>query len=296
MGTFSKLNFSNLEQPTTVATVRSTCEEALTHSSGAVYGRDTTANLAIAHAYTAVYGTVASELRRSLRSRNTGLCNLDYVRDTFARDDIASMQPNRWMQQTGMEAELQRLVEADGNNDNVRVVKAYDPTPNSPLHQLELMNTHPNRGVHWILLLHSRQQEGPAKHFCLDPLDKGLWTAAAKKYDRATHVWSNHPMQELFNVQRRFAPLQDNNYDCGPGVCLLASAVIQQLGTGISADMPTYLRTPLSQVRMEMAVHAFVRTTNPCIITKRTKPKPTKPDPTEQNPDTIVISSDCDTD
>ena len=181
---------------------------------------------------------------------------------------LESMGPYAWVQVSAMEAELRRLAEMEGNA-HVHVVEGtlgYNTKPDRPLHQLELMNS----GGHWFLLLHSRQQEGPDQHFCLDPLGMDLRPSAAVKYPTKTHVWSATPLQELFNVKPAFKPLQNNTYDCGPGVLLLASAVIQQLGTGTSQhkDMTVYLHTPLSQVRMEAALHAFLRTTSERIITK----------------------------
>ena len=254
----------------------SACIEALEHKTGAGYGGgDIDSCRCIAQAYKSVYGDVASDDVRSMRCRH----RFNKVLNDLSNGAVlASMEPKAWMHLALLAAELQRLAAAAEGNAHVRVVNGHDTKPDSPLHQLELMNTDSGRGVHWFLLLHSRQQEGPDKHFCLDPQGEILLPAASKKYQ--TYAWSKTPMQELFNVRPDFKPLQQNGYDCGPGVCLLASAIIQQMGmldgSNRHEDMTDYLHTPLSQVRMEVALHALVRTT--------TTKKPTKP----TNPDDII--------
>lgn len=62
-------------------------------------------------------------------------------------------------------------------------------------------------------------------------------------------------MQAMFSVDKAFK-LQHNGYDCGPGVCLITQAVIQQLGgTGRNEGMVNLLSTPLNFVRMHMALN-----------------------------------------
>ena len=108
------------------------------------------------------------------------------------------------------------------------------------------------------------EEGAPDKHMVLDPLGLIMRSAAGKKYGRGFRWEKEAPIPTLFGVDKKFVLQSGNGDDCGPGCCLLAQAVIQQFGcTGVSEDKKDLLETPLSCVRMQMALHYLLARVTP---------------------------------
>ena len=67
-----------------------------------------------------------------------------------------------------------------------------------------------------------------------------MYNSVKKKYSSKDWIWDvKAPLRTLFGLDKK---LQDNNYDCGPGVCLLAQAVIQSFGSTGTSEMSSEAR------------------------------------------------------
>ena len=235
---------------------------------------------AIADMYAKIFGGRAEGNRRSMRASrctDTPPLLVGFDHSNFL-EVMLTMRPRAWLSHFSVQAELLHL-EAIDWNQHVHVVDAYNMSDDRPMHQLEFMNTDiRGRGAHWFILLHSRvAMQGPAdddRHFCLDPNQGSggsfVHPSAKNRYKDA--AWDDDPLETLFHVGQGFPRIQQNGHDCGPGACLLAKAVIKQFGrSGSSEDLPMkeLLQTPLSDVRMEMALRFIVRTGTPSATTRR---------------------------
>ncbi len=227
--------------------VREACRDALV---SAFPYRDRPSVTAV---YVDVFGGAATDCGRTRSKSAVSRKPLDGLGSLAFVSVAETLRPGRWMNVAPIVTELRKLVSVDFNK-HVRFVEDYDAGEDRPVHQLELLND-TARGTHWFLVLHSRQADGsPDAHYVLDPLGLPMRPAAKRKYGSGWRWEEKDPIPTLFGVGRR-AVLQDNAYDCGPGACLLAQAVVEQFGrTGASEGRVGLLETPLRCVRMQMAL------------------------------------------